>query len=199
MAALESGPHLAAPVALSRGGHILKGNKNYRWARRTGFILGLALSLVLVVAWQVPAGTGRLGLDVRVVAHKTGELHVTRTGAFVTGTGLEAGGQSARGKTTITNQTGATLDVRMRLLPASRDLDRLLMIDAQAGGRPLFAGVLGTLRSWTRESVRLEAGGSFELDLRLQLPDGAGEGYRGRIEDIVLELRSKPVGGDRGH
>jgi hypothetical protein len=184
-------------MAHSRGGQ-LTGNKHYRWARRTGFALGLALSLVLAVSWQVPAGTGRLGLDVRVVAHKTGELHVTRTGPFVTGTGLEPGGQTARGKTTITNQTGATLDVRMRLLPASRDLDRLLLVDAEGRGRPLFAGLLGTLRSWSRESVRLEPGKSFELDVQLQVPHGVGDGYRGRIEDIALELSAKAVGGDRG-
>jgi len=173
-------------------------NNHYRWARRTGFTLGLALSLVLAVSWQVPAGTGRLGLDVRVVANKTGELHVTRTGPFVTGTGLEAGGQSARGKTKITNQTGATLDVRMRLLPATRDLDQVLLVDAEGRGRPLFAGLLGTVRGWTRDAVRLAPGKSFALDLQLKVPQGAGEGYRGHIEDIALELRAKPVGGDRG-
>jgi hypothetical protein len=179
---------------------MMTGNKSYRWARRTGFALGLALSLVLAISWQVPAGTGRLGLDVQVIANKTGELDVEPTGVFVQGNGLEprAGRDAAQGKVTIRNQTPKTLDVRMRLLPGSPDLNRVLLVDAEARGTSMFAGLLGTLRSWSRNSVRVDPGKSFELDLRLQLPQGAGDGYRGRIEDIVLELQSKPVGGSGG-
>jgi hypothetical protein len=173
----------------------MTGNKSYRWARRTGFALGLALSLVLAVSWQVPAGTGRLGLDVQVIASKTGELGVEPTGVIVQGTGLEprAGRDTARGKTTIRNQTPKTLEVRMRLLPGSRDLDQIVLVDAEARGTPMFAGLLGTLRDWSRNAVRVEPGERFELDVRLQVPQGAGDGYRGRIEDIVLELQSKPL------
>ena len=178
----------------------MTGNKSYRWARRTGFVLGLAFSLVLAVSWQVPAGTGRLGLDVRVIANHTGELSVEPVGVFVQGTGLEprAGRDTARGKTTVANTTGRTLEVQMRLLPESHDLDHVLLVDAEANGRPLFAGLLGTVRGGSPSSVRVAPGESFELDVRLQVPAGAGDGYRGRIEDLALELRSKPVGAPRG-
>jgi hypothetical protein len=177
----------------------LTGNKHYRWERRTGFLLGLAISLVLVAAWQVPAGTGRLGLDVRVVANQTGELQVAPVGAFVTGTGLEGGGaDTARGQTEVTNQTGRTLDVRMRLLPNNRDVDQVLLVDAQGGGRPLYSGPLGGSRRWSREAVRVAPGNSFEIDVRLRVPEGASEHYRGRMADITLELSSTVVGGESG-
>ena len=176
-------------------------NQSYRWARRAGFAFGLALSLVLAVSWQVPAGTGRLGLDVQVIANHTGELGVDPTGVFVEGMALEprAGHDAAQGKTTIRNQTGRTLDVRIRLVPESRDLDRVLLVDAEARGKPLFAGLLGTVRGWSDNAVRVKPGERFELDLRLQVPAGAGDGYRGRIEELALELRSTVVGDDGGH
>jgi hypothetical protein len=173
------------------------GNNNYRWTRRIGFVLGLALSLALLVAWQVPAGSGRLGLDVRVVANQTGELQVSPVGAFVTATGLEAraGFDTARGRTRVTNQTGKALDVRMRLLPNTRDVDGLLQVDARGGDRKLFAGPLALARDWTDRSVRVGPGESFEIDLRLRLPQGANASYRGRIVDTSLELRSAVVRG----
>ena len=178
----------------------MTGNKSYRWARRTGFVFGLALSLVMAVSWQVPAGAGRLGLDVQVVAGQTGELSVEPTGVFVQGTGLEPrpGRDTARGSVKVRNTTGRTLDVRMRLLPGSRDVDHLLLVDAEGRGKPVFAGLLGTLRNWSPSAVRVAPGERFELDLRLQVPAGAGGEYRGRIEDIMLELQSKVVGGPRG-
>jgi hypothetical protein len=171
--------------------------KSYRWTRRVGFVLGLALSVALLVAWQVPAGSGRLGLDARVMANQTGELQVTPVGAFVTGTGLEARtrNDSARGRTKVTNQTGRTLEVRMRLLPNTRDLDRLLLVDARAAGRSLFSGQLGAARRWSSRTVRVGPGKSSEIELLLRLPRDAGESYRGRIADISLELRSTVVGG----
>src|SRR3712207_8444208 len=51
----------------------------------------------------------------------------------------------------ISNKTGRTLEVRMRLVPGSRDLDRLLLVDAEGRGRPVFAGLLGTLRGRSEE------------------------------------------------
>jgi hypothetical protein len=176
----------------------LTGNKDYRLARRMGFSLGLAISIALIAAWQVPAGSGRLGLDVRVVANQTGELHVAPVGAFVTGTGLEAGGpDTARGQTEVTNQTGRTLDVRMRLLPNTRDVDGVLVVDARGGGRRLYSGPLGGARRWSREAVRVAPGDTFEVDLRLHLPEGVSEHYRGRMADITLELSSAVAGDER--
>jgi hypothetical protein len=174
----------------------LAANKSYRWARRAGFAIGLALSLVLAVSWQVPAGTGRLGLDVQVIANQTGELSVDPTGVFVEGMALEPreGRDAAHGTTMIRNTTGRTLDVRMRLVPESRDLDQVLLVDAEARGKPLFAGLLGSVRGWSSNAVRVKPGEAIELDLRVQVPAGAGDGYRGRIEELALELRSTIVG-----
>ena len=169
--------------------------------RTTGFVLGLVLALAIVLAWRVPASTGRLGLDVRVAVNQSGELHVEPVGTFVSGTGLEAtaGRDTAHGKTTVTNQTGSKLDVRVRALPSSHDVDRLLLVDVRAGDELLYRGPLGGLRSWSRDAVRVGPAHRFPLDVRVRVPASAGNGYRGRIEDVTLELRSTPVGGRNGH
>ena len=79
----------------------------------------------------------------------------------------------------------------MRARPSNRDLDRLLVVTVGAGGRRLFRGPLGELRSPTRRTVLLAAGKSAPLTVSARLPAGVRTGYEARIEDLTLELVAK--------
>jgi hypothetical protein len=166
-----------------------------RWVRRIGVATGVVLVAVVVLAFRVPDGSGRLGADVIVSIAPTGELGVSRPGPFMNATGLRPGG-AVSGEVAVANQTGRRLAVRLRALPDSKDLDRLLVVDVRAGhaARPIFTGRLGGLRAKT-PAFRLDSGRKAALRVRASLPAGLKGGYAGRIETIKLELSSTVVGG----
>jgi hypothetical protein len=164
----------------------------YRWARVAGFAAGLAAVTVLVAGWQVGRGVGTVGADVRFVATPTGELSIP-TGPFVSGIGLQPGA-GADGALPVRNQTGRTLAVSVRALPSIRDLDRVLRVRMTAGGRPIYVGPLGGLRSWSRP-FHLASGKATALGVQVDLPGGSGAATHGRIDDVSLAFRSVPVGG----
>ncbi|HEX8067982.1 MAG TPA: hypothetical protein VF520_15805 [Thermoleophilaceae bacterium] len=146
-----------------------------------------------VLSWRVPPGSGRLGLDVRVLAASSGELAATRTGPIASASGLEPG-RSVSGTTSLRNQTGSVLAVRLRALPSSRDADASLRVELRSGGRVLYSGPLGGLRRPTRASFRLAPTRSAEVSARAWVP-AAAEGWRGRIVDVQLEPVARPVRG----
>jgi hypothetical protein len=164
----------------------------YRWARVAGFAAGLAAVAVLVAGLQVGRGAGTVGADVTFVATPTGELAIP-TGPFVKGIGLQPGA-GADGALPVRNQTGRTLAVSVRVLPSIRDLDRVLRVRMTAGGRPIYVGPLGGLRTWSRP-FHLASGTATELGVQVDLPGGSAAEAHGRIDDISLAFRSVPVGG----
>jgi hypothetical protein len=163
-----------------------------RWAARAAFLAGLALAVVAVLGWRVPSASGQLGLDVRLTAASTGELEVEPAGAFLVGSRLVPLGArtTARGETTVRNQTPSRLRVRVRVLPESRALDRLLHVGMSLGGRTIGEGTLAALREWSRP-VGIPPGERRALAARVWLPAASGSGYEGRIEDVALEFRSR--------
>jgi hypothetical protein len=169
-----------------------------RWVRRIGVATGVVLVCALMLAFRVPDGSGRLGTDVIVSISPTGELGVNPAGPFLTATGLRPG-SAASGEFRVANQTGKTLAVRLRALPDSRDLDRLLAVRIGAGHatRPIFTGRLGALRGYTR-SLRLRPGEERTLRVRTELPAGLRGGWAGRISSVKLELTSAVVETARG-
>jgi hypothetical protein len=163
------------------------------YVRLAGIAVGMALMAVVVLAFRVPDGTGTLGADVIFAVAPTGELGVSRPGPFMSATGLRPGG-TLEGSFDVANQTGKRLAVRLRALPDSRDLDRLLVVDIRAdhATRPLYTGPLGGLRAKSR-AFRIESGRTRELRVRASLPAAVNGGYAGRIESIGLELSSTVV------
>lgn len=165
-----------------------RGNRIEAYVRRAGVAAGIALVAVLVLAFRVPDGRGTLGADVIMSISPTGELGLSKSGPFMSVTGLRPGG-SFRGETTVHNQTGKRLAIHLRALPDSRDLDRVLRVDVTAGGTTLFRGPLGGLRGRTR-AFELASGERRALRVRAFLPRGLKRGYAGRIESVPLELSS---------
>jgi hypothetical protein len=167
------------------------GNRIESYVRRAGVAAGVVLVAVLVVAFRIPDGSGTLGADVILSVSPTGELGVSRPGPFMSATGLRPGG-ALSGEVDVTNQTGKRLAVRLRALPDSKDLDRLLVVDVRVGDTRLYRGPLGGLRANTR-AFRLDSGRQQPLRVRASLPASVREGYAGRIQTIKLELSSAVV------
>jgi hypothetical protein len=164
------------------------GKRIESYVRRGGVLAGMALVAAVVLAFRIPDGSGTLGADVIVSISPTGELGVSRPGPFMSATGLRPGG-ALSGEVDIANQTGRRLAVRLRALPDSKDLDRLLVVELRAGNATIYRGRLAGLRAGTRP-FRLDSGRSRSLRLRASLPATVRDGYAGRIETIKLELSS---------
>lgn len=166
-------------------------NSSDAWARRIGLAIGLLLALAAVLSWRIPAEGAGLGADARFVAAPPGELTVEPAGAFLSARRLESGGEAPEGRLWLRNITGGPVGVRLRGLPSSRDLDRLLRVQIEDGDATLFRGRLGRLRSGTRALV-LGRGERRALDARVWLPAGAGARAVGAAVDVTVELRAEP-------
>ena len=110
-------------------------------------------------------------------------------GVFLDAKDLVPGGPPSSGRLAIRNQTGKTLAVSLRALPAARDLDDLLSVELANGTTLIFRGTLNGLRGWTAP-MRLRSGERARLRLRVSIPASVESGYRARIVSIPLELRS---------
>ena len=164
------------------------------WARRIGFAVGLAAAAGLALAGRFPPGDGTLGAHLVLAAHPQGELGVRPSGPFLQAPHLRAGDE-ARGSVEVVNQTGVALAVRVRGLPSSSQLDRLLRLEIDADADRIFLGTLGELRAWSRAALRLEPGESRTLSVRAWLPATVGGGYEGRVEQVGLEFDPVPAEG----
>jgi hypothetical protein len=158
------------------------------YVRRAGITAGVALVAAVVLAFRVPDGSGTLGADVIVSISPTGELGLSHSGPFASATGLRPGG-ALRGRVEVHNQTARRLAVRLRALPDSKDLDRVLVVDVRAGRTALFHGRLGALRARTRP-FSLAPDAKRPLRVHASLPAELKTGYAGRIETVSLELSS---------
>ena len=159
-----------------------------RWWRRTGFVLGLAGALAMVLAAHVPAAPRGLGLDLTIAPAPTGRMLTLRPAdQLLTVAGMQPG-RVASAHTLVMNPTSATRRVTMRMLPSSHALDRALMVEATLDGRRLYRGWLEGLRAPTRP-FDIESGDGPELRLRVWLPPDA-TGWRGHIEDLTLDFES---------
>ena len=164
-------------------------------ARGVGLLLGLSLAATAVAHSRIPAGTGTLGTDVLIATEPTGELTVDPSGPFVSATGLRPGAEAdaPRCEVHIYNQSPVPLQVHVRGLPSRTDMDQLLWVSVVAGGRTLFHGPLGGLRSWTRQSYTLPSGRGTDVAVHTWIPASAGSGWAGRITTVDLQFDSVPV------
>jgi hypothetical protein len=170
---------------------VTRASTSERWVRRGGVAFGVVLVCAVLVAFRVPDGSGRLGADLIVSISPTGELGVDRAGPFLSATGLRPG-SSADGGFRVANQTGKVLAVRLRALPDSRELDRVLAVEVRAGTTRVFGGRLGALRGGSRAFV-IAPGDRRTVRVHAQLPAGVKRGWAGRISSVKLELSSAIV------
>lgn len=138
-------------------------------------------------------GAGQLAHRRARAGNLSGELDVAPTGAVVRAHGLTAARGAVSGQFTIRNQTPALLAVRPRAVPSSRTLDDLLRVELRAGGRRIFEGPLGELRSGPDSTVRLAPGEQRAIAVRARLVRADNAGLIGSREDITLDLRARPV------
>jgi hypothetical protein len=144
----------------------------------------------------MPRGTGVLGVDVAIEALPTSELQVDPTGPFLVGTGLRPSeAEGASGVVTVRNQTGSTLNLRVRGVPATGQLDETLALELSTDGAVLFDGVLGELREWTPSSFSIGPGQSVAVTAHASvLPSAGGTGSYRLIEDVMLEFLTEAQG-----
>jgi hypothetical protein len=165
-----------------------------RAVRLAGLALGLVVAGLLVAGWRLPPGAGTLGADVGISLVPTGELALAPSGHILSAAGLVPGPETSarRGAVTVRNQTGSTLDVSLRALPSTGALDDLLHVAVVAGVTRLYAGPLHGLRNWSRRGFTVRRGERTRLAMAVWIPGGAGDDYRGRTEDLTVELRPTP-------
>jgi hypothetical protein len=164
--------------------------------RVLGVVLGLAAAASLVLSSRIPPGTGTLGADVILASTPSGELGVFPAGPFLSATNLTPGSEDVpAGTLHVTNQTGVDLDVQVRGLPSSRDLDDVLRLRVAADDGPVFEGSLGELRSWSTAAFSLASGETGDLQVRTWLDPAEGQAWSGRIATITLEFRSTVIDG----
>ncbi|MEX2274933.1 MAG: hypothetical protein WEA10_05140 [Actinomycetota bacterium] len=164
--------------------------------RGAALFLGLSIAFSAVVAWRVPPGEGILGTDVIVAAMPTGELAVDPSGPFLSAAALQPGPESGapREDLAITNITALTQVVQFRAVPAGKDLQELLWIRIDAGATQIFRGTLGELAQTSDRGVTIGSGKTRILEVRTWLPPDIDEGFRGRIDQINLELVPQEAG-----
>ena len=160
-----------------------------RTLRAAGFTLGLGIVVLALLAWRLPTVRPDLGAEAAFSVTPTGELEVQPVGVFLDARGLQPGSAAQTGAIAVRNQTGKTLAVSLRALPAARDLDEIVAVQLTSGETTIFRGTLGELRDWTKP-LRLRSGERAPLRLRVTMPSTVRSGYAARIESVPLELRS---------
>lgn len=168
-------------------------SRRHGWpARGIGLALGLALVGAGLLVWRVPRGDGVLGTDVLLASGPTGELGVTPSGPFLAASGLEPSGRAVEGTLLVRNQTGTELAVRLATAGPPGDLDRALWVEADTPRGGVFRGPLSDLAEGSG-SFPVAPGEEVPVTMRVWLPAGAS-GYRGRAEEVRVELLSEAVG-----
>jgi len=160
-----------------------------RTVRAAGFTLGIGIVVLALLAWRLPTVRPDLGAEAAFSVTPTGELEVQPVGVFLDARGLRPGSAAQTGAIAVRNQTGKTLAVSLRALPAARDLDEIVAVQLTSGETTIFRGRLGGLRDWTKP-LWLRSGERAPLRLRVTMPSTVRSGYVARIESVPLELRS---------
>jgi hypothetical protein len=161
-----------------------------RLVRWVGITLGIAVATLLVAGWRLPPGSGALGADVTVTLASGGELDASPTGRVLAVAGLRAAPNARTGSVDLRNLTGSTLDISARALPSTKALDNVLDVTLVAGDRRIYSGRLSGLRDWSDHAFAVRRGERLRFSVAVGIPEGTDAGaYRGRIEDITIELR----------
>src|SRR2546421_371139 len=162
------------------------------WIRSLGLVLGITVAAITLVSSRIPPGTGLLGADIVLASAPTGELAVTPTGPFLSATNLTPSSPASSGSISVFNQTGSTLDVAVRGLPSSTDMDQVMLVQVAADGTQIYDGTLGGFRDWTTKTISLASGQTANLTVRTWLDPTSGEAWSGRVTQVGIEFDSNP-------
>ena len=164
------------------------------WIRMLGLVLGFTVAAIAILFSRIPAGTGLLGADIVLASAPTGELAVTPIGPFLSATNLTPSSPASSGSIAVFNQTGITLNVAVRGLPSTVDMDQVMLVQVAADGTSIYDGTLGGFRDWTTKTITLASGQTTHLSVRTWLDPRSGEAWSGRITQVGIEFDSNPVG-----
>jgi hypothetical protein len=170
----------------------MKGNL----AKLAAATAGVGLCIVALVAWRLPTSGSPPGLDLRLIVVPPGELTVDPIGVFASARAMQAGDEPAGGALNVTNIAGRQLLIRPVALPSVKGLARTVRLRAVAGDTVLADGTLDSLERPRGAGIKIPARGSKQIEVSAWLPRSE-TGYRGRILDITVELRSRPLGDRR--
>jgi len=155
--------------------------------------VGVGVCLLALTAWGLPTSGSAPGLDLRLIVAPPGELTVDPAGVLASARAMQAGDDPAEGVIEVRNIAGRPLLVRPVALPSVNGLARTVRLRSTAGGRTLAAGTLVSLEAPRGPGVEIPARASRQIEVSAWLPAEAS-GYRDRILDVMLELRSRPIG-----
>ena len=154
--------------------------------------VGVGVCLVALAAWGLPTSGSPPGLDLRLIVAPPGELTVDPAGVLASARAMQAGDDPAEGVIDVRNIAGRPLLVRPVALPSVKGLARTVRLRSTVGDRTLAAGTLASSERPHGHGVEVPTRGSRQIDVSAWLPTEAS-GYRGRILDVTLELRSRPI------
>jgi len=166
------------------------GPKNSGYIRLTGFLLGCALAVGLVLSGRTPEGHAGSPASLTISSKPTTELGVSPAGELLSERNLKPGGRQAHATVGIANFTAHALPVRLRVASTGQDLDRILVIELGTPGKRLFRGRLGELRSWSKRPLRLAPRQKRRVEIRAWIPASVRDGYQGRSADVELEWKA---------
>lgn len=164
------------------------------WLRRGALASGFIAALTLAWIGQMPPGTAALGLDATVTTGPTGQLAVAPVGRVVSVSGLRPGSGSLDAKVTVSNETDATLRIRVRARPSIADADRVLHVRFSEAARTLYDGPAGGMREFTAAALTIAPRGSAVLSVKAWLPAGSPGGWLGRGITLPIEYDTKQIG-----
>lgn len=157
--------------------------------RRIAFLVGLGAAATAPVTFaQLPARPDPHGMALSVLVNRSGPLDVRPAGRVAGSADLRPGRTPAAGSTTVVNETGQSLRLRVRAMPPADRADRLVRVRVTSGAHTLFSGTLDVLRDWQPPRLRLAPGGRAPLSVRAWLPGEVRTGYESRRLDVALEL-----------
>jgi hypothetical protein len=163
--------------------------RKHVWAGRAGLPIGLALAALAVTGWVMPAGDPPGGMRLTLTAAPTGEIDVAPVRRPILRTGPLRPGDSARATAVLTNLTGETRRVQIRIAGAPRELGRTVTVAADVGAHEARSQPLGSAGAWG-DGVEIAPGARVRMGLRFSLPARA-KGYEDRSADLRMELRSE--------
>jgi len=160
--------------------------------RLSGLVVGIAVALVALVAWRVPALPAGAGADVSIRAVPSGELAVSNPGDFLHAPALipSSPTDGATASVRLTNQSPFSQVVSARGLPATDDLDDVLQIQVRTTRGEVCRGSLRGFRQWTNRGLVLRPGASESYTVRAWIPVSVPTGWRGQRVPVTLQFRA---------
>jgi hypothetical protein len=165
-----------------------------RFTRAIGAAIGLGLVAALIVAVRPAGGHGGvLPAELRFTAGLDGAVAFEPAPPKpLLASGPMRPGAHASGTTTVRNQTGEALAVRLRARPDSTALDGAAHVRLLSRGKVLFDETLQALRQGSA-AIELPPGGAAPVRVVAWLPAETETGYEGRRVAVVLEPVEEPL------